>query len=225
MLLAMSGCANYQETTSPSASGPSVAISPSVAASPSVTVTSTVAKPPPSNPALTPKDPLEETVLEADCIVKGKIVDQRDEVIQVGEGKSAGTQTYRIFKLAVDKMIKGDPDVKELFIKTSPGIVGAPIFQISEIILVCLSKEHDDIFVVFGYNSPLPDGRMSIEGDWAVLWDTMDENQRSLVDPDHIIGRIISIMKLNNIPIALSEKERPPEPAGPITRPTPLRSK
>jgi hypothetical protein len=203
LLISVSGCADYQDTTSPPATIPSVA------------VTSPVAKPPPSsNPELTPKDPLEDDVIKADCIVSGKIVDKRYE----------GINTPTIFTLSVDKMIKGDPSIREIKIKADAGHVGSPYFQISEIILVCLKKGNEDIYTVLESSPFLPDGRVSIEGSYAVLWSFPYENPLAFEKRDQMIGRILRIMRLNNIPIALPEKGRPPEPADPETPPIPLHS-
>jgi hypothetical protein len=204
LCLAISGCADYQDTTS------------SPAISPSIIVTSPVAKPPPSsNPELTPKDPLEDDVIKADCIVSGKIVDKSYE----------GINAPTIFTLSVEKMIKGDPSIKEIKIEADAGHVGSPYFQISELVLVCLKKGNEEIYTVLESSPFLPDGRVSIEGSYAVLWSFPYENPLAFEKRDQMIGRILRIMRLNNIPIALPEKGRPPEPADPETPPIPLRTK
>jgi hypothetical protein len=114
------------------------------------------------------------------------------------------------------KMIKGDSDIKELLIKVPHGLVGGPYFSINEMILVCLQRSNDDIYNILPANPVLPDGRILIEGSWAVLWQETNPNKIALRDLDSIIGRIIKIMRINNIPIAIPEKERSPEPTGSI---------
>ncbi len=64
---------------------------------------------------------LKDLVVKSDYIVMGTVADKKVEVVTVGEGKLAGKRAYTIFTLSVEKVIKGDPDTKEVLIRVEGG--------------------------------------------------------------------------------------------------------
>jgi DNA-binding beta-propeller fold protein YncE len=144
---------------------------------------------------VTPVDLLTEVVVGADCIVLGTITDKQYE--------TTSNMVYTIFTLSVEKMIKGDPDSKEVFIKLEGGktdeysviIPGALYFSVQDIMLVCLKKTKENVYTV------MPNGMLWGKGTGI-----------SSTDLAEVIGRVILIMKDKNIPIALSPEAIPPLP-------------
>jgi DNA-binding beta-propeller fold protein YncE len=137
---------------------------------------------------VTPVDLLTEVVVEADCIALGTITDKQYD--------TTSNIVYTIFTLSVEKMIRGNPDSKEMFIKLPGGetdeysmiIPGALYFSVPETVLLCLKKMNADVYSV------MPNG---------VLWGKSDVVSMQ-IDLSTVIGRVVLIMKDNNIPVALS---------------------
>ena len=230
ILLSVSGCAREQQATEPTG----------VPSSPPITEPSTAPSSKPSigggGPASTvvPSDPqksFEDAVLNADLIVTGTITDKRYELVpydtkpisntgnitqqeyNLNTGNMTQGKIYTIFTLTVEKVIKGDPATKQVFVKVQGGIIEGKLielatgeyFSISDQVLLTLHREDDDVLTL---SSP---GLVWIRGSKVMSEPELSE----------IIGRVIRIMKANNIPIALPESEWPPliGPAAPAQRP------
>ena len=229
ILLSVSGCAREQQATEPTG----------VPSSPPITEPSTAPSSKPSigggGPASTvvPSDPqksFEDAVLNADLIVSGNITGQRYEVVTIAPPKPAegiadnttgrlgvytdnttpGKYVYTIFTLTVEKVIKGDPAVKEVLIRVPGGYIGeiyqVPIggyFLISDNVLLSLHREADNVFTL-----PSP----------GLVWQT-GRTIISKPDLSQVIGHVIQVMMANNIPIALPPSEWPPLPVSPVQRP------
>ena len=142
---------------------------------------------------------LEDVVVKSDLIVVGTITDNRCEVVTVGEGESAGKHVYTIFTLSVEKVIKGDPDTKEVLIRVEGGVIGDTglwvedqyYFLVSDGVLLCLDEKGNNIFGLrFG-------GMLWIEG----------KATRVDVSLREVICRVAEIMRKNDIPIALPPEE------------------
>lgn len=172
-----------------------------------------------------------ESITSADLIVYGTITDYRYEVEEIGSGENAGKSAYTIFTLTVEKTIKGATEDKEVLIKVEGGeIKGAKIkdaktggyrtgdvyqvplghyFEMNEQLLICLKQVKGQPYTVLHR---------------GVIWQETEiyrsgAKPREYVTFQESLGRTIKTMRLNNIPIALPENERPPEPVGPTTRP------
>jgi hypothetical protein len=158
-------------------------------------------------PALScaPRDPLTDTVIKADLIVLGTITDNRTEVVTIVSGNTTGKFAYTFFTLSVEKVIKGNPDTKEVLIKVEGGPIGdvyqgptGAYFSISDRILAALHLEEDNIYTV-------PHA--------GIVWyESPAIGAKSIVGLPESIGRIIQIMVANNIPVALPHSEWPPLP-------------
>jgi hypothetical protein len=168
------------------------------------------------------KDPLNGAVVKSDCIVSGNVTAQRYETVT--------NTAYTIFTLSVDKMIKGDSNLKELYIKVPGGLfndgIHSPVFagptgvyfRVGDKVLITLHKEMDNIFVP-EYGPKTTGGSFPIDNPTnAIIWikGTNVSTQGTL---DQAIGRVIQIMQANQIPIALPPNQWPPLPVGPVTRP------
>jgi hypothetical protein len=160
------------------------------------------------------KDPLNGIVVKADCIVSGNITSQRLETVPQG----SGTFTYTYSTLTIDKVIKGDSETKELIIKTHGIAFGETQLQVAAKYLICLHKIGDDLFAPeYG---PMPtSGTFPIDStDAGVLW--VKSKTVSTRNPlDEVVGRVIQIMRANNIPVALPQDQWPPLPIGPVKLP------
>ena len=159
-----------------------------------------------------PRDPLTDTVVKADLIVLGTITDNRTEVVTVVSGNTTGKFAYTFFTLSMDKVIKGDPDTREVLIKTEGGPMDdvyqgptGPYFLISDRILSALHLEEDNVYTI-------PSS--------GVFWvEQPSIGAKSIVGLQESIGRIIQIMTANNIPVALPHSEWPPMPVHPVSPP------
>lgn len=147
-------------------------------------------------------------MVNADLIVLGTITNQRNEVVNVAEGNWAGKHAYTIFTLSVEKVIKGDPNAREVLIRVPGGYIGEVYqvpteyyFSISDRLLLNLHREEGNIFTI-----PHSNGVIWIEGVSIV-------SEASL---EYMMGCVARIMKDNNIPIALDEPI--PIPAEPVRR-------
>jgi hypothetical protein len=209
-IFSISGCDSNKEpvvsTGTPANSTPFTSIP--------FTLTPSPTKPFPSDLATTSNDPWTNVVVKADLIVSGNITDLKYDVIMDEEGMPTNVNT--IYTLSVDKIIKGDPNIKEVFIKAGGGKIGnftvvaqpGYAFKVSDEVLVCLNSEGKNIYII-----PLdgfPPG--------GLLW----RKSSGIHSPDiqQTIGRIVNIMRDNNIPVALPEKDIPAIPIGPVPLPT-----
>jgi hypothetical protein len=161
-------------------------------------------------PALncTPPDPLTDTVIKADLIVLGTITDNRTDVVTVVSGNTTGKYAYTLFTFSVEKVIKGDPSIKEAIIRVPGGYIGeiyqVPIFgyfQISDHVLLSLIREDADVYTLFA--APRRGREIPIHGDSGILW--IRGSAMSGVPLEEIMGRICKILRINKIPISLNE--------------------
>jgi hypothetical protein len=137
------------------------------------------------------KDPWEDRVLRADCIVAGVITNKGYELVTVTQNDEEGQFPYTYFTLSVEKVIKGDSKSDKIFIKLEGGpenddLYMVPVFgyfEVTEKVLVCLSYLGDNTYTL------VPEGE---------LW-TNDERYVPGKIED-AISRVIRIMRKNNIP-------------------------
>jgi len=181
----MPGCNQDQEQPTLNHTNPPQSISPNMT------------KPPPHIPY--PPDPLTDTVIKADLIVLGTITDKKYDVVTIESGNVTGKFTYTIFTLSVEKVIKGDPNTTQVFIKTIGGEEVGSHFLIRDRILTLLNHENDNVYTVLG--------------DGIQWFESPSARANSVVKLQDAVGRILQIMKANNIPIALPPSEWPPLPA------------
>jgi hypothetical protein len=149
------------------------------------------------------EDPLKDNVIKADLILLVTATDQKYEVVQGGQGEYAGTFTYTIYTLSIEKIIKGKVATKEIFLKVSGGPYQGgfnfePHFNLSDRALICLKNGIDNIYLPLGSGKP----------DDGVLW-IKSLSINSVEKLDDIIGRVIRIMQAYDIPIALPSSEFP----------------
>jgi hypothetical protein len=160
-------------------------------------------------------DPMTHMVIKADLIVLGTITEKRYDVVTVVSGKTTGKLAYTLFTLSVEKVIKGDPSIKEAIIQVPGGYIGevyqVPIlgyFQISDHVLLGLIKQKDDVYTL-EFNT--------IE--FTQCADSVFWIQGSAMSRDPlelIMGRICKILRINGIPNSLNEPcPEPAEPASP----------
>jgi hypothetical protein len=157
-------------------------------------------------------DPLTDPVIKADFIVLGNITDNRTEVVTVVSGNTTGKFAYTFFTLSVEKVIKGDPSIKEVIIRVKGGPIGEVYqvptegyFSISDRLLALLHFEEGNVYT-------LPNS--------GLLWfESPAIGAKSTVGLPESMGRIIQIMLANNIPIALPHSEWPPLPVPPVSPP------
>jgi hypothetical protein len=179
LIISFSGCSNYSET-------PVYSSSPVVSTTPVITQSSPTIEVKPNS-----KDPWEEMVLRADCIVAGTITNKSYELVTVPQTDGNGKLAYTNYILSVEKVIKGDTDTKEIFIKLQGGPINenlyeVPVFggfEVLEKVLVCLSYQGDNRFTL------VPDGK---------LW----TNDKKFVPSkiEDAISHVTRIMNDKNIP-------------------------
>ena len=106
----------------------------------------------PSNSGITP-DPMTDMVIKADLIVLGTITEKRYDVVTIVSENSTGKFAYTLFTLSVEKVIKGNPDTKEVSIKVEGGPIGevyqlptGAYFSISDRVLVLLHLEEGNVY-------------------------------------------------------------------------------
>jgi hypothetical protein len=157
------------------------------------------------------KDPLKDPIAEADLIALGTITDKKYEIASVilnTDNITSGKFAYTIFTLSVEKVIKGNPDIKEVSIKNS----GSPlddrgiampseaVFDVGDHVLAVLTHEEGTT-----YSFVQPGGIVWLNRGAVVLPGDATDLQYSL-------GRIVKIMLLKHIPITLPRSEWPPLP-------------
>jgi hypothetical protein len=160
-------------------------------------------------------DPLTDIVIKADLIVLGTITDNRTDVVTVVSGNFTGKSGHTFFTLSIEKVLKGDPSMKEATIREDCAYLGNGMyqwsttcagFQISDHVLLGLIRE-DDFYIL--YAAPY--------GELGTPIDTVNSDfwwqGRSRAPLEEIIGRIVRIMLINNIPVTLPASEWPPLPA------------
>ncbi len=158
------------------------------------------------------QDPLTDPVVKADLIVLGTVtgIESRIEIyMPPSDNITKVPVPYTYYALSVEKVIKGDPAIKDITIKTSGGPVGggvilpgdAVVFEVGDRPLVILIHKEGTI-----YSIVQPGGIAWIErkGMVGVGVDTELQNR---------LGRIIKIMLLKHIPITLPRSEWPPLPS------------
>lgn len=176
----------------------------------------------PPSPSKTPvfptefiKDPLNGLIVVSDCIVSGNVTAQIYEVVTHGNS----TWPYTYSTLTIDKVIKGDPTLKEAVIRTmsyqGQAAPGVTYIGKNAKYLICLHQEIDNLYTP--ESGPLPtSGPFPIDSSTAgILWDKSVYQKE-----DEIIARVIQIMRANQIPVALPVNEWPPLPTGPVKIPS-----
>jgi hypothetical protein len=168
-------------------------------------VATTTVKPSIAIPTPNLTDPLTGMVLAADIIVLGTITNQKIETVVRG----SGTFDYTYSTLTIEKIIKGEPGSRELFIKTEIGV--GNLLLVADKTLVCLHKDINNIYTP-EYGPRLTTGPFPIDStDGYIIWiQGAHVNTRNPLE--EVIGRVIQIMRANNIPIALPPSEWPLEP-------------
>jgi hypothetical protein len=162
-------------------------------------------------------DPLTDTVIGADLIALGTITDNRTDVVTLVSENGTGKLAYTLFTLSVEKVIKGDPSIKEAIIRVPGGYIGDGVYQlptedyfrISDHVLVSLIHEDADVYTLFA--APRRGKWIPIHGDSGILW--IQGSAMSRVPLEEIMGRICKILRINGIPNSLNEPC--PEPASP----------
>lgn len=171
-----------------------------------------------------PPDPLTETVIKTNLIVLGTITDNRTEVVTVVSGNTTGKLAYTLFTLSIEKVIKGDPSIKQAIIRLPGGYIGDGIYQlptedyfrISDHVLVSLIREDADVYMLFA--APRQGGEIPIHGDSGILWIRGSAISRAPLEL--IMGRICKILRINGIPNSLNEPCPEPE-YEPVSPPKP----
>lgn len=161
-----------------------------------------------------------ETVLKADLIVLGTITDLKYQVVTTYHGDNLTERfpstdnltvvrryAYTIFTLTVERVIKGDPNTREVFIKKPGGPLGNNIYQapspgssgvsLSDRVLLTLKQNEDGTY--YDFYVPAKGEPIYIEGKGGVLW--LEGN--STINLNEVTGRILQIMIKNNIPVAI----------------------
>jgi hypothetical protein len=150
-------------------------------------------------------------VLNADIIVLGTITGEKYEEVTVTNNGGTGTFTYVIYTLSIEKVIKGDAGLKEVFIKEEAGVVdgGQWYFNLNERTLICLHEINAGFYAPkYSPANTVPD----------VLW-MKGDTRVSSTSLDDVIGRVIVIMQANKIAITLPHSEWPPLPTGGVKWP------
>jgi hypothetical protein len=193
------GCENPEAVPNVSNSPPT-SLSPSPSFSPSKT---------PILPTEFLKDPLNGMVVQADVIVFGNISAQRYET--VAQGDRGGSFTYTYSTLSVDKILKGDPNSRQIIIKTAGIAVGVTNIQLAEKLLICLHKGNDNIYTP--EPGPMPtSGMVPIDSTTGgIIWEKSSTVSTS-PSIENALGRVIQIMRANQIPVALPIDQWPSLP-------------
>lgn len=153
--------------------------------------------PTPSQP-----DPVTEAVIKSDLIVLGNITDIKYDTVTI---EPNGKVNYTTHTLSVENVIKGDPAITQLFIRTLGGEESASFF-INDRMLVILNRGSDNFYTIYGIN-------VTFHTKYGILWiESPSSRARSTVKLQDAIGQIIKIMLAQNIPVALPISEWPPLP-------------
>ncbi|MBI2831799.1 MAG: hypothetical protein HYX79_06045 [Chloroflexi bacterium] len=187
MLLA--GCVRQPEgtpTTTPTPIPTATIITPSPTPSTPTPTSATIPILP--TPTISP-ELLNYLVIDSDLIAAGTITNLRYEVVTRGQGDRAGKYAYTVFTLSVDKVIKGNPATKEVFIRVEGGKIDDKVsqqasgyyFDISDRVLVCLQQGVDGVYTI------LPRG---------LRWSKYSYPS----EIRDVISQIVQVMRDNNIP-------------------------
>jgi hypothetical protein len=156
-------------------------------------------------------DPLTDPVVKADLIVLGTVtgIESRIEIyMPPSDNVTKISLAYEYFRLSVEKVIKGDPAIKEVSIKGSASPlddrgIRMPtelVFEAGDRPLVILTHKEGTT-----YSLVQPGGIAWIERKGMVGVGVDTELQYRL-------GRIIKIMLIKHVPITLPRSEWPPLP-------------
>jgi hypothetical protein len=166
-------------------------------------------------------DPLTDIVIKADIIALGTITDNRTEIVTTVSENYTSKFAYTLYTFSIDKVIKGDPSIKEAIIREEGGYIGDGIYQgsqgswnfwISDYAILGLMRGSDDEYILFA--APY-EGKFLEEGVNSVLWIQGSATSREPLES--IMGRICKILRINGVPNSLNEPC--PEPTEPVTRP------
>jgi hypothetical protein len=206
----VSGCTHSKPpiTTDANTSGPT---SPNVSM-PSPTSTTVLAQP----------NPLADGIAKSDLIVSGNITNLKYEVETVTQADNlTGKRVYTIYSLSVEKVIKGDPAIKEVLIKVEGGKTNEVVMQnpsvpnlsITDRLLVGLYRKNDYYYFT-GFTT------FWIERSKLPVFSLIMPDKTRISNLQEMLGYILMIMRDNNIPITLPEEDRPPFPVpNPVSTP------
>ncbi len=183
----------------------------------------------PEDPTKPYEDPIEKNTLLADIIIVGTVIDQKVERVDSSQHDYLGSITYTTFTFSVDKMVKGNPDTKEVFIRLPGGTIkdenGATnnppwqgYFTMSQQALLFLKKGDGNYFTVM---VPFGAPWWKKAGGYEFIMTKANGERMTL---ENLLGIIVKTMRINAIPIALPPNERPPEPVGSIVLPAKYRT-
>jgi hypothetical protein len=151
-------------------------------------------------------------LFQSDLIVLGTITDKKYDLVTIESGNSSGFRPYTIFTLSVEKVIKGETDTDEVFIRVPGGPIGEVFQQPTE----GYFPESTRMLVLLFHND---NGFYTIPHHGITWFESIDPKAKSVISLDDSLGNIIALMKNNNIPISLPPSEWPPLPAEPILPP------
>ena len=151
-------------------------------------------------------------LFQSDLIVLGTITDRKNDLVTVESGNSSGFRPYTIFTLSVEKVIKGETNTDEVFIRVPGGYIGE-IFQVPT---EGYFSESDRMLVLLFHND---NGFYTIPHRGISWFESPSKGVKLDISLDDSLGNIIALMKKNNIPISLPPSEWPPLPAEPVLPP------
>jgi hypothetical protein len=158
--------------------------------------------------------PFQDLAIQADCIIVANVIAAKAERAKPED--IYPHWVYTTFTLTVEKLIKGDPDIKEVFIREPGGTINDEMgylkvpwmqvaFTLNEKALACLKKEDNGYYSVLNWGIP-----WAQESDGYKYEMTMGNGERMTLEK--LLGIIIQTMLANNIPVALPPSEFPPIP-------------
>jgi len=154
-------------------------------------------------------DPLTDIVIKADIIALGIITDKRTEIVTKVSENYTSKFAYTLYTFSIDKVIKGNPSIKEATIREEGGYIGDGIYQysagiwnfwISDHVLLGLLHKNADDYILFA--APYG-GKILEDGVNSVLWIQGSATSRDSLES--IMGRICKILRINGIPNSLNE--------------------
>jgi WD40 repeat protein len=146
-------------------------------------------------PTITPVDLITPEVLAADLIVFGIITDLKYDVQNIGNGRNVWT----VYTLAVDKVLKGDPQTKVVSLRLQGGkfpdgtesqVVNGYRFEISNQLLLALDDAANgySIRAIFYQDSP---------------------KSHPSISSASVVARVQRVMQENNLPVSLAPGDVP----------------